>query len=103
MFTDVRTWGMKVLNRRGLREYCTAHPEAAASLGGWWQTAQESEWSSFSDIRQAINSADQVGDLVIFNIRGNHYRLVTWINYDDKYVVMKWFGPHREYDRGAWK
>jgi mRNA interferase HigB len=44
-----------------------------------------------------------VGDKVVFNISGNRYRLVTWINYTEGFVVMKWFGTHNEYDKGDWK
>jgi mRNA interferase HigB len=44
-----------------------------------------------------------VGDRVIFNIRGGYYRLVTWVDYERKLVVMKWFGTHQEYQRGDWR
>lgn len=65
--------------------------------------AQEANWESFNDVCQTFNSADQVGDRVIFNIKGGYYRLVTWLDYDRKLVVMKWFDTHREYDRGEWQ
>lgn len=94
---------MKVLNPRRLREYIAAHPDAGPSLRTWWRTSQESDWSTFADVRQTFNSADQVGDRVIFNIRGNHYRLATWIDFERKIVVMKWFGTHSEDDKGVWR
>ena len=94
---------MKVLNPRRIKEYIRAHPDASASLRTWWRTAQSARWRSFNDVRLTYNAADQVGQRVVFNIRGNVYRLVTWIDYDREIVVMKWFGTHQEYDRGGWQ
>jgi mRNA interferase HigB len=94
---------VKVLNPRRLREYIAAHQDADANLRTWWRSTQEADWGSFNDVRQTFNTADQVGERVIFNIKGNTYRLATWIDYERKIVVMKWFGTHREYDRGEWQ
>jgi mRNA interferase HigB len=94
---------VKVLNPRRLKTYIAAHPDASASLRTWWKNAQEAEWHSFNDVRATFVFADQVGDRVIFNIRGNMYRLVVWIDFPRQLVVMKWFGTHRDYDRGEWK
>jgi mRNA interferase HigB len=94
---------VKVLNPRRLREYEAAHSDAGASLRTWWRTAGTAEWESFNDVTQTFNTADRVGERVIFNIKGGYYRLVTWIDYDRKLVVMKWFGTHAEYDRGEWQ
>jgi mRNA interferase HigB len=99
----MRTWAVKVLNPRRLRAYEAAHPDASASLRTWWRATQAAEWASFNDVSQTFNTADQVGDRVIFNVRGGYYRLATWIDYDRKLVVMKWFGTHAAYDRGEWK
>ena len=94
---------MRVLNPRRRRQYEAAHPDASASLHTWWRITQTATWESFDQVRQTFNSADQVGDRVIFNIRGGHYRLVTWIDFERAIVVMKWFGTHKEYDRGEWE
>jgi mRNA interferase HigB len=94
---------VKVLNPRRLKQYVAAHSDASASLRTWWRITQEADWTTFSDVLQTFNSADQVGDRVIFNIRGGYYRRVTWIDYERKLVVMKWFGTHQEYERGVWQ
>jgi mRNA-degrading endonuclease HigB of HigAB toxin-antitoxin module len=49
------------------------------------------------------NSASYVDPHVIFNVKGNDYRLVTYIDYERGFVVMKWFGTHADYDREGWK
>jgi mRNA interferase HigB len=92
-----------VLNPRRLREYEAAHSDASASLRTWWRAAQSADWRSLNDVRQTFNSADAVGDRVIFNIKGGYYRLITWIDYDRGLVVMKWFGTHGEYEKGSWR
>ena len=94
---------MKVLNPRRRKEYEAAHPDASASIRVWWRQAQIADWGSFNDVLKTFNNADQVGNRVIFNIRGGYYRLSAWIDYDRKLVVLKWFGTHAEYDRGEWQ
>jgi mRNA interferase HigB len=49
------------------------------------------------------NSTSYVDPHVIFNVKGNDYRLVTYIDYERGFVVMKWFGTHADYDREGWK
>lgn len=94
---------MRVLNPRRLKAYEAAHSDASASLRTWWRMAQTADWGSFNEVRATFNIADAVGNRVIFNIKGGYYRLVTWIDYDRKLVVMKWFGTHAAYDRGEWQ
>lgn len=94
---------MKPLNSRRLKEYERAYPDASASLRTWWRSVQGAQWRSFADVRRTFNSADQVGNRVIFNIKGNSYRLVAYIDYEREIVVMKWFGSHQEYDKGEWR
>jgi mRNA interferase HigB len=94
---------MKVLNRHRLRDVSRAHPDAAEALMNWWQVTQRAHWATFSQVRQTFRSASYVDPHVIFNIKGNDYRLVTYIDYERGFVVMKWFGTHAEYDKEGWK
>jgi mRNA interferase HigB len=94
---------VKVLNMRRRKEYEREHPDAHASLRTWWDMTTAADWTSFEDVRRTFRTADLVGDRVIFNIRGGHYRLAAWIDYERKVVVMKWFGTHKDYDKRDWK
>lgn len=94
---------MKPLNQRRLKDYIAQHADAEAVLRSWWRIVQTVEWHNFSDVRQTYNSASYVDPYTVFNIKGNDYRLVTYIDFEEQYVVMKWFGSHAEYDRGEWK
>lgn len=94
---------MRTLSRRRFRQFCREHPDAAEALTNWWNAVQRLGWSGFSDVRTTFNSASYVDPLVVFNITGNRYRLVTWIDYERGFVVLKWFGSHAAYDRGEWR
>lgn len=50
-----------------------------------------------------MNTADFVGDLVVFDIGGNKYRLIAFVHYRQRAVYIKHILTHREYDKGAWK
>lgn len=94
---------MRPLNRRRLREYSECHAEVALALRHWWDLVHTATWHDFSDVRRTFSSASYVDPYVVFNIKGNDYRLVAWINYKNQVVVMKWFGTHAEYDKEQWK
>ena len=90
---------MKPLNPRRLKGYIASCPEAESALRTWWDTVRAADWRNFSEVRQTYNSASYVDLYTIFNIKGNHYRLVTYIDFERRLVVMKWFGTHAEYDK----
>jgi mRNA interferase HigB len=94
---------MTPLNRRRLKEWIEQHADAASALHSWWDTVQAAEWHNFSEIWQTYNTVSHVDPYTVFNIKGNDYRLVTWIDYESGIVVMKWFGTHAEYDKEHWK
>ncbi|PHM11316.1 type II toxin-antitoxin system HigB family toxin [Nostoc sp. 'Peltigera malacea cyanobiont' DB3992] len=55
------------------------------------------------EVRQAFNSADPVGELTVFNIQGNKYRLITYIDYQSQKVFIRNVLTHTEYDTDKWK
>jgi len=94
---------MKPLNRHRLRESVRRHTDAEVALRGWWVAVQGVEWHDFTDVRGTFNTASYVDPFVVFNIKGNDYRLVTFVDYERDLVVMKWFGTHADYDKEQWK
>ncbi|MGH2443149.1 MAG: type II toxin-antitoxin system HigB family toxin [Chloroflexota bacterium] len=94
---------MKPLNPRRLKGYIAEHVHAEAALRTWWTVVQSASWKDFTAVRQTFNSASYTDPYVVFNIKGNDYRLVTYIDFDRGFVVLKWFGTHAEYSRGKWK
>ena len=71
-----------------------------AALDAWFHEVKRAEWKNSSDVKASYTSASIVGsDRVVFNIKGNAYRLVTAVDYRRTIVFIKWLGTHREYDK----
>ena len=68
---------MNVISKRGLLERSAKFADAKSALQVWFDTAVEAEWRNLEDVRKSFPATDMVGDLAIFNIRGNHYRLIV--------------------------
>lgn len=93
---------MKVLGRNLLTEFSAKHANAKAALDAWFNEAQaeNSQWKTPQDIKNRHRSADFLSDnRVIFNIKGNHYRLVVKVRYQQGIVRIEWVGTHAEYDK----
>jgi mRNA interferase HigB len=90
---------MVVITHKSIREYSQKHSEASKALMDWLQKTQEANWSNINDVRATFGYADHVGgERVVFNIRGNHFRLVTAIVYETRTVYIKFIGTHEEYN-----
>jgi len=71
-----------------------------AALESWFHEATKAEWKTLADVVRAYADASIVGsDRVVFNIKGNSYRLVVAIDYTHQIVYIKWVGSHAEYDK----
>lgn len=91
---------MHVISRKLLRAYWQAHPDVEEPLNAWFKEAKHATWKSFNDIKQRYSSADVLaGNRVVFNIKGNHYRLVVKINYSVGNIYIRFVGTHAEYDQ----
>ena len=69
----------------------------------WFKIVQKTEFGSFAELREVFPSADKVGDLIVFNIGGNKYRLIASIHFNRNKVYIRHVLTHAEYDKGAWK
>jgi mRNA interferase HigB len=84
-------------------ENLTGHKDRRAvkvALDAWFQEAKQAEWKKPADVKKFYGNASIVGaDRVVFNIKGNHYRLVTAIDYRRGIVFIKWLGNHNDYNK----
>jgi mRNA interferase HigB len=94
---------MRIISRRTLRKFWEKHSTAQTGLLLWYQRVSDSEFQNFNDLRQVFPSADQVGNFTVFNISGNNYRLITYIDYDYQLVFIRAVLTHAEYDKENWK
>lgn len=94
---------MRVISRKKLKQAASAHAEVTSSLDAWYRIAKKAEWKSLADVRITWSSADIFGNCTIFNIKGNKYRLIAWINYQTKKIFIPRVLTHAEYTKGEWK
>jgi mRNA interferase HigB len=91
---------VRIIARKTLIHAWTKHRDAEHPLRAWYKEAEAARWTGPEDLRVMYPAASIVGDeRVVFNIRGNNYRLVVAINYSAGIVFIKFFGTHAEYDK----
>jgi mRNA interferase HigB len=97
---------VRVIARRSLRRFVESlggqkgQRAVKAALDAWFHEAQRATWRSPAEVKGSYATASIVsGDRVVFNIKGNDYRLITAIDYRRQIVFIKWLGAHREYDK----
>jgi mRNA interferase HigB len=91
---------MRIIARKTLREFWTAHPGAEQPLRAWFHEAKISKWKSFQDIKAKYPTADvRPRNRVIFDIRANRFRLIVKIHYNVGIIFIRFVGTHKEYDR----
>ncbi len=69
----------------------------------WYKIARASRWTGLEDVRRHYPSADQVGHVLVFDIRHNRYRLIATVEYRKQKIYLKALLTHKEYDREEWK
>lgn len=91
---------MRVIARSTLRVFRERHPAAEIPLRSWYAEARRALWRSPADIKLAHRNASFVrGNRVVFNIKGNDYRLVAAIRYSQQILYVRFVGTHAEYDK----
>ncbi|MEZ8294956.1 MULTISPECIES: type II toxin-antitoxin system HigB family toxin [Vibrio] len=91
---------MKVLGRDKLTKFYKKHSNVKSALESWFSEAEGATWKTPQDIKNRYGSADFLADnRVIFNIKGNHYRLVVKVRYQNGIAVVEWVGTHAQYDK----
>jgi mRNA interferase HigB len=94
---------MDVISNRALRDFSKGHPDAEKALQAWRKLLERSSPRSFAELREVCGSVDIVGDKYVFDIRGNHYRVACYINFNTQRCYIRNVMTHVEYDRGRWK
>ena len=94
---------MRIIAKSRLMRMAAAHGDCLEQVSAWYAQASKETWRSLSDVRQTYRHADIVSDKTVFNIKGNAYRLITYINYEAGVIYIKDLLTHADYDKGAWK
>ena len=90
---------MTIIARKTLVEYWEANPRSEEQLKAWFAEADEASWTTPADVKANYGNASILRDgRVVFNICGNEYRLVVWINFEFFTIYIRFIGTHAEYD-----
>lgn len=91
---------MRIVSKKRLVDYYCEHAGSKTALEEWHKKVSRSEWHNLNKLKGSFLSADYVGNnRVVFNIKGNSYRLVAIVIYVSQKVYIRWIGTHAEYDK----
>jgi len=91
---------MRVISRKTIKTFWELHRRAEKPLRAWFHEAKVARWKNYQEIKNEFPTADVLpGNRVVFDIKGNDYRLVVKIHYNTGITFIRFVGTHREYDR----
>ena len=91
---------MRIIAVKTLKLFWKRHNDTEQPLKAWYAEVKAANWRSPAEIKRFYRSASILGNnRVVFNIKGNSYRLVTAVNYNFKIVYIRFIGTHKEYDK----
>ena len=93
---------MRIVKEKTLTEYCrlSKYKEATESLKAFIYEVRYSDWESAKELKSKYGNASIISSKrVVFNIKGNDYRLIVDVEYKLRIVFIVWFGTHTEYDK----
>lgn len=90
----------RIFAKSTLREFWEKYPDSEQYLKTWYDTAMSSNWKSPLDVKQTYANASVLKESrIVFNIRGNSYRLVAKFNFEKQWIFIRFIGSHNEYDK----
>ena len=91
---------MRVIAKRTLREFWGKHPDCEQQLKSWYRETEKAEWKNLNELKAEYPSASILKDSrIVFNIKGNNYRLVVKFNFDYQVIWIRFIGTHAEYGK----
>ncbi len=91
---------MRVVSKKKIVDYYSKNINAKVALEEWYKKVLKFNWENLNELKEDFPSADYVGNhRVIFNIKGNDYRLIAIVIYVSRKLYIRWIGTHAEYDK----
>ena len=91
---------MRVIAKKILRDFWIKHPDCEQQLKSWYKEAEHASWKNMNQIKKDYPSASILADnRVVFNIKGNNYRLIVRINFYYQMVWIRFIGTHANYNK----
>ena len=90
----------RIVAKKTLRDFWENHADSEQYLKTWYETAKNANWNTPNDIKQNFINASILKDSrVVFNIKGNSYRLIVKFNYVRQWAFIRFIRTHAEYDK----
>lgn len=90
----------RIFSKVTLRQFWEKHPETEQYLKTWHEPAMKSDWKSPNDVKNTYANASILkNQRVVFNIKGNAYRLIVKFNFEKQWMFVRFIGTHQEYDK----
>jgi mRNA interferase HigB len=91
---------VKVIAKRTLREFWIKHANSEQQLKAWYRETEKATWKTVNELKIAYPSASILKDnRIVFNIKGNDYRLIVKFNFENQIAWIRFVGTHAEYDK----
>ena len=91
---------MRIIAKKILRDFWTIHKDCEQQLKSWYQEASKAEWKNLNELKAEYPNASILSDnRVVFNSKGNSYRLIIKMNFDYQMIWIRFIGTHPEYDK----
>ena len=90
----------RIIAKSTLREFWEKHPESEQYLKTWYDTAVNADWKTPIDVKKTYSTASILkNSRIVFNIKGNSYRLVTKFNFEKQWIFIRFIGTHKDYEK----
>lgn len=90
----------RIFSKSTLREFWELYPDAEQYLKTWYETVSNADWKGPADVKNAYATASILkSNRIVFNIKGNTYRLIAKFNFEKKWVFIRFIGTHQQYDK----
>jgi len=91
---------VRIIAKRTLRDFWIKHADSEQQLKAWYRETEKTEWENINDLKKDYPSASILQDnRIVFNIKGNNYRLIVKFNFEYQVCYIRFIGTHAEYDK----
>ncbi|MFN3909118.1 MAG: type II toxin-antitoxin system HigB family toxin [Flavobacterium sp.] len=91
---------VRIFSKGTLRDFWEKYPDSEQYLKTWFDTALNSSWKNPTDVKQTYTTASILkNSRIVFNIKGNSYRLIAKFNFEKQWIFIRFIGSHEDYDK----
>ncbi len=90
----------RIFSKSTLKDFWLKNPDSEQYLKTWFDTAMNANWKTPNEVKQTYANASILKDSrIVFNIKGNTYRLVAKFNFEKQWIFIRFIGTHSEYEK----